>query len=583
MRRFENDLKAWFLLRKNSLIKFCQTNYFIIMTRIFTNPQAFQKECADASVSLELLLESQICKGKQETARCFSGKCKRGDGTTASSALVEDWIETLKYAKEHPEEKDKDPYQRPRSVIPLEKWNEFVEIFSTPIESSVVESWKKMSKKRLADEAEKYGITIGTRNNKANINLLERMLEMVERRRTNFWNHKKTIQTPKTEENLKLSNMNILKGIAKKMGIEVNQTKEALINCILEKRQQLIEDEKTLFVEKYEDMSFAKLKIICSERSNIRDYNNLKTKEELIQKLKESDENRHRNIFGNIEIQSRPSDCYINATQLCKAGGREFRKWNEMKESKEFVKELSKKLNLTRSNLIQTVNDKENRYTWVHPQIAIDIAQWISPEFRANVSTWIEELLNTGSVSIGQPVNTFRSLNDFEREARQLEQSLVVDEYTSHSCIYIAYIGRGLVKIGFSDGNITNRNFKHLSSESEYHRFQIIKLFQVSGRPMEKQLHEQLFRYRVEYNKQKEIFQPTSTLEHFIMKIEKYLRYNDLLMINHRLQDERDELEKKLEVSQKQVQFHEETIKRLELQIICLRNGIDFDKMKLNE
>ena len=46
-------------------------------------------------------------------------------------------------------------------------------------------------------------------------------------------------------------------------------------------------------------------------------------------------------------------------------------------------------------------------------------------------------------------------------------------------------------------------------------------------------------------------------------------------MINHGLQDERDELEKKLEVSQ-------ETIKRLELQIVCLRNGIDFDKLKLN-
>ena len=330
-------------------------------------------------------------------------------------------------------------------------------------------------------------------------------------------------------------------------------------------------------------MQVAKLKIICSERSNIRDYNNLKTKEELIHLLKESDQKRHQTIFGGIEIQSRPSDCYINATQLCKAGKREFKKWNEMKESKEFVKELSKRLDLSRTELIQIVNDKDIRFTWVHPQIAIDIAQWISPEFRANVSTWIEELLNTGSVSIGQPINTFRSLNEFEREARQLEQSLIVDEYTSYTCIYMAYIGRGLVKIGFSDGNITSRNFKHLSSESEYHRFQIVKLFKVSGKPMEKQLHEYLFRYRVEYNKQKEIFQPVSTLEHLIVKIEKYLRFNDLLMINHQLQDEKDELMKNLESSQKEIQIYQETIKRLELQIICMKNGIDFDKPKLNE
>ena len=551
------------------------------MTRKFTNPQSFQTECMNVNVSLDLLLEAQLCVGKQETSRCFSGKCKRGGGDTTSSALIEDWIATLKYAKEHPDEKDNDTYQRPRDVVPLDKWNEYVEIFSTPIETRVVESWKKMSKKQLAKEAEKYGVTIGIKNNKANVHLLERMLEMVERRRTNFWNNKSITQ--QTEENLKLSNMHILKGIAKKMGIVVNQTKEGLIDCILEKRQQLNEEENTLFVEQYEDMPLAKLKIICSERSNIRDYNNLKTKEELVHLLKESDQKRHQTIFGGIEIQSRPSDCYINATQLCKAGKREFKKWNEMKESKEFVKELSKRLDLSRTELIQIVNDKDIRFTWVHPQIAIDIAQWISPEFRANVSTWIEELLNTGSVSIGQPINTFRSLNEFEREARQLEQSLIVDEYTSYTCIYMAYIGRGLVKIGFSDGNITSRNFKHLSSESEYHRFQIVKLFKVSGKPMEKQLHEYLFRYRVEYNKQKEIFQPVSTLEHLIVKIEKYLRFNDLLMINHQLQDEKDELMKNLESSQKEIQIYQETIKRLELQIICMKNGIDFDKPKLNE
>ena len=35
----------------------------------------------------------------------------------------------------------------------------------------------------------------------------------------------------------------------------------------------------------------------------------------------------------------------------------------------------------------------KNRKTWVHPQVAINIAQWISPEFDVQVSKWIFELI----------------------------------------------------------------------------------------------------------------------------------------------------------------------------------------------
>ena len=44
----------------------------------------------------------------------------------------------------------------------------------------------------------------------------------------------------------------------------------------------------------------------------------------------------------------------------------------------------------------------ENRATWGHPQVAINIAQWISPEFDVQVSKWIFELMLTGKVEIGK-------------------------------------------------------------------------------------------------------------------------------------------------------------------------------------
>ena len=40
------------------------------------------------------------------------------------------------------------------------------------------------------------------------------------------------------------------------------------------------------------------------------------------------------------------------------------------------------------------------RKTWVHPQVAINIAQWISPEFDVQVSKWIFELMITGKVEL---------------------------------------------------------------------------------------------------------------------------------------------------------------------------------------
>jgi hypothetical protein len=119
------------------------------MPRKFTNPHAFANECKNVNVTLELLLESQLCVGKQHTARFFSGKCQRGGGGFVSSALIEDWIETLTYAKNHPEEKDNDVYQRPREVLPTDEWTKFIELVYLPIEDIIVQSWEKMSKKNI--------------------------------------------------------------------------------------------------------------------------------------------------------------------------------------------------------------------------------------------------------------------------------------------------------------------------------------------------------------------------------------------------------------------------------------------------
>ena len=85
--------------------------------------------------------------------------------------------------------------------------------------------------------------------------------------------------------------------------------------------------------------------------------------------------------------------------------------------------------------------------------------------------------------------------------------------------LYVAYIGGGLVKVGYSDGRILARTLKHQNSESQFPQWRLLKVFEISGRPMEKKIDEFLIAHKAEFNKQKEIFKPPGTLTEFLRKL----------------------------------------------------------------
>ena len=96
-------------------------------------------------------------------------------------------------------------------------------------------------------------------------------------------------------------------------------------------------------------------------------------------------------------IESREEDGYINITNLFKAGGKEFKHWNSLSKTKAFLKALSTAVGIPTAILIQLGTGskfgttEETTGTWVHPQVAINIAQWISPQFDVKVSAWVKE------------------------------------------------------------------------------------------------------------------------------------------------------------------------------------------------
>lgn len=98
----------------------------------------------------------------------------------------------------------------------------------------------------------------------------------------------------------------------------------------------------------------------------------------------------------NNPIQQRIMDGYINATALCKACNKNLADFARLKTTKEFLEELSSDMGIPISALIQIVRGgpPQLQGTWVHPQVAINLAQWASPKFAVAVSKWVFEWMN---------------------------------------------------------------------------------------------------------------------------------------------------------------------------------------------
>lgn len=95
-------------------------------------------------------------------------------------------------------------------------------------------------------------------------------------------------------------------------------------------------------------------------------------------------------------IQQRLLDGYVNATALCKASAKNLSDYLRLKTTNDFFKELSSDMGIPISALVQIVKGGIPEYqgTWVHPQVAINLAQWVSPKFAVLVSKWVFEWMN---------------------------------------------------------------------------------------------------------------------------------------------------------------------------------------------
>lgn len=110
-------------------------------------------------------------------------------------------------------------------------------------------------------------------------------------------------------------------------------------------------------------------------------------------------------IVDGHTIEQRTADGYLNATAMCKATGKLFADYSRLASVREFLTELESVMGIPITELTQSLrggNEREQG-TWVHPKVAIHLAQWLSPRFAVQVVTWVEEWMTNGKVAI--PLN----------------------------------------------------------------------------------------------------------------------------------------------------------------------------------
>lgn len=127
---------------------------------------------------------------------------------------------------------------------------------------------------------------------------------------------------------------------------------------------------------------------------------NKKEKDELINSIsiEESKQENYKLELNDIIVLSR-DDGFINATQLCQAGGKKFNHWKSLDSTKELIEALENESGIPVSQLIDMKKDIY-KDIWIHPDLAFQLAQWISPQFTLQILRLVRELVITGTVSV---------------------------------------------------------------------------------------------------------------------------------------------------------------------------------------
>lgn len=115
-------------------------------------------------------------------------------------------------------------------------------------------------------------------------------------------------------------------------------------------------------------------------------------------------------VFNSTDIRQLSTDGYVNATAMCQAHGKLFADYFRLKGTQKYLEALSRStgipisldsdMGIHTSELVRSIKggDPKLQGTWVHPKVAIHLAQWCSPQFAVFVTDLVFDWMSRNAV-----------------------------------------------------------------------------------------------------------------------------------------------------------------------------------------
>ena len=256
------------------------------------------------------------------------------------------------------------------------------------------------------------------------------------------WKHEKKCKINKDDKNNETKEINNKINILTEK-IKILENKPTTVKNIIQSTQNETINNQLINIIVDKTKTIEKLK-------NNKEHINEKVNNEIIKPV--------TLILNNVIIISRTDDNYINATQLCQAGGKKFNDWYRLETTNNLINELESETGIPASQLIDTKKGNSTEFlqgSWIHPDLAIQIAQWISSKFALQVSKWIRTLFSNGKTEIN-----IKLLKDKEKEIILKDQKiqLLQDMYVKKQQRK-DYPQKNVIYLLTTEDNKKNRNY----------------------------------------------------------------------------------------------------------------------------
>ncbi|MBD2526454.1 KilA-N domain-containing protein [Nostoc sp. FACHB-133] len=144
----------------------------------------------------------------------------------------------------------------------------------------------------------------------------------------------------------------------------------------------------------------------------------------LIHKWRDSDINQMPEV-GQLGKYSIPKG-YVNATQMCHANNKSWGHYKERKSTKVYWTALSNDIGIPISSLVIEVDGYgSSQGTWIHPEIAVDLAQWVSVEFRIWANRTLMKVMMSQEPVQQQSMTQVQLLAALAQQLAEQEQHLL--------------------------------------------------------------------------------------------------------------------------------------------------------------